>query len=56
MVVCVKALCRNPSNLQPEQSGGQGSTPGRGPQFEQHDKGSRNQLDLLYFCHPSAWR
>ena len=42
--------------LPPEQSGGVGSHPGRAPSLERHDKGSRNRLDLLYFCNRSAWR
>ena len=46
----------NPLTLQPEQSGGVGSSPGRAPPLERHDKGSRTQLGLLYFCDPSAWR
>ena len=31
----------NPLTLQPEQSGGVGSSPGRTPPLERHDKGSR---------------
>ena len=46
----------NPLTLQPEQSGRVGSSPGRAPPLERHDKGSRTQLGLLYFCDPSAWR
>ena len=46
----------NPLTLQPEQSGGVGSSPGRVPPLERHDKGSRTRLGLLYFCDPSAWR
>ena len=46
----------NPLTLQPEQSGGVGSSPGRAPLLERHDKGSRTRLGLLYFCDPSAWR
>ena len=46
----------NPLTLQPEQSGGVGSNPGRAPSLELHDKGSRTRLGLLYFCDPSAWR
>ena len=46
----------NPLTLQPEQSGGVGSSPGRAPPLERHDKGSRTRLGLLYFCDPSAWR
>ena len=46
----------NPLTLQPEQSGGVGSSPGRAPSLERHDKGSRTRLGLLYFCDPSAWR
>ena len=45
----------NPLTLQPEQSGGVGSSPGRAPPLERHDKGSRTRLGLLYFCDPSAW-
>ena len=37
----------NPLTLQPEQSGGVGSSPGRTPPLER-------RLDLLYFCDPSA--
>ena len=46
----------NPLTLQPKQSGGVGSSPGRAPPLERHDKGSRTGLGLLYFCDPSAWR
>ena len=46
----------NPLTLQPEQSAGVGSSPGRAPPLERHDKGSRTRLGLLYFCDPSAWR
>ena len=46
----------NPLTLKPEQSGGVGSSSGRTPPFERHDKGSRTRLGLLYFCDPSAWR
>ena len=46
----------DPLTLQPEQSGGVGSSPGRAPPLERHDKGSRTRLGLLYFCDPSAWR
>ena len=46
----------NPLTLQPEPSGGVGSSPGRAPPLERHDKGSRTRLGLLYFCDPSAWR
>ena len=42
--------------LQPEQSGGVGSSPGRAPLLKRHDKGSQARLGLLYFCDPSAWR
>ena len=42
--------------LQPEQSGGVGSKPGRTPPLERHDKGSRTRLALSYFCGASAWR
>ena len=37
----------NPLTLQPEQSGGVGSSPSRAPPLERHDKGSRTQLGLL---------
>ena len=30
--------------MQPEQSGGQGSIPGRAPPHERHEKGSRTQF------------
>ena len=53
--VVVAPWC-NPLTLQPEQSGGVGSSPGRAPPLERHDKGSRTRLGLLYFCDPSAWR
>ena len=46
----------NPLTLQPEQSGGVSSSPGRAPPLDRHDKGSRTRLGLLYFCDPSAWR
>ena len=46
----------NPPTLQPEQSGGVDSNPGRVPPLERHDKGSWTRLDLLYFWNPSAWR
>ena len=46
----------NPLTLQPEQSGGVGSKPGRAPPLERHDKGSRTRLALSYFCDPTAWR
>ena len=36
----VVALWCNPLTLQPEQSGGVSSIPGRAPPFERHDKGS----------------
>ena len=45
----------NPLTLQPEQSGGVGSNPGRAPPLERHDKGSRTRLGLFYLCAPSAW-
>ena len=45
----------NPLTLQPEQSGGVVSIPGRSPPLESHDKGSRTRLGLLHFCDPSAW-
>ena len=37
----------NPLTLQPEQSGGVGSSPCRPPPLERHDKGSRTRLGLL---------
>ena len=46
----------NPLILQPEQSGGVGSKPGRAPPIERRDKGSQSRLGLLYLCDPSAWR
>ena len=36
-----------PLTLQPEQSGEVGSSPGRAPPLERHDKGSRTRLGLL---------
>ena len=39
--------------LQPDQSGGVGSSPGRAPPLECHDKGSQTRLALRYFCDPS---
>ena len=56
LLACVVAPWCNPLTLQPEQSGGVGSSPGRTPPLERHDKGSRTPLGLLYFCDPSAWR
>ena len=52
---CSSQWC-TPLNLQPKQSGGQGSIPGRVPPFKGHDKRSRTRLGLLYFCDPNAWR
>ena len=46
----------NPLTLKSEQSGGVGSSPGRTPSLERHDKGSQTRLGLLYFCDRSAWR
>ena len=46
----------NPLTLQPEQSGAVYSNPDRAPPNERHDKGSRNQSGLPYFCDFSAWR
>ena len=46
----------NPLTLQPEQSGGQSSIPGRPSPLERHDNGSRFLLGLLYFHDPSTWR
>ena len=51
----VSQLC-NPLALQPEQSGGMYSKPGRAPPLERHDKGSRTRSALSYFCDSSAWR
>ena len=45
-----------PLALKPEKSGGVGSSPGKAPPLERHEKGSRTRLGLLYFCDPSAWR
>ena len=39
-----------PLTLKSEQSGGVGSSPGRTPPLEGHDKGSLTRLGLLYFC------
>ena len=50
----VAPLC-NPLTLQPEQSGGVGSSPGRAPPLERHDKGLWTRLGLLYFRNPSTW-
>ena len=52
----VVAQWYNPLTLQPEQSGGVGSSPGRTPPFKRHDKGSWTRLALSYFCDPRAWR
>ena len=38
----------NPLTLQPERSGGVGSSPGRAQPLERYDKGSQ--------CNPSVWR
>ena len=46
----------NPLTVKPEQSGRVGSSPRRTAPLKRLDKGSRTQLDLLYFCDPSAWR
>ena len=46
----------NPLRLQPEQSCGVGSRPGRAPPLERDDKGSRIRLAPSYFCDPSTWR
>ena len=43
----------NPLTLQPEQSGGVGSSPGKAPPLERHDKGSRTRLGLLYSAIPA---
>ena len=56
MIECVVAQWYNPLTLQPEQSGGVGSSPGRTPRLKRHDKGSRTRLAFSYFCDPSAWR
>ena len=44
----------NPLSLQPEQSGGVDSIPGRALPFECRDKGSWTRLGLSYFCDLSA--
>ena len=47
------ALWCNPLTLQPEQSGGVGSSLGRAPTLERHDKGSdliRSALFLRSLC------
>ena len=36
----------NPLTLRPEQSGGQGSVPGRAPSLEHHDKASQTAVCL----------
>ena len=41
--VVVAPWC-NPLTLQPEQSGGVGSNPGRAPPLDRHDKGLQTQL------------
>ena len=46
----------NPLTLQPEQTDGVGSKPGRTPPLESHDKESRTRLGLLYFCDISTGR
>ena len=46
----------NPLTLKSEQSDGMGSSPGRTPPLERHDKRLRTRLGLLFFCDPSAWR
>ena len=46
----------NPLTLKPEQSGGMGSSPGRTPSLERHDKGWRTRSVMLYFCDPGAWQ
>ena len=52
----VVAQCCYPMTLELEQSGGQGSIPGRASPLERQDKGPRTRLSLNYFCDPSAWR
>ena len=39
----------NPLTLQPEQSGGVGSSPGRAPPLERHDKGSADSIRSALF-------
>ena len=46
----------NSQTLQPKQSGGVDSKPGRAPQLKRHDKGSLTRLAFSYFCDSSAWR
>ena len=46
----------NPLTLQPEQSGGVGSIPGRTLLFGRHDKGSWTRLGLRNFYDPNALR
>ena len=45
----------NPLILESEQLDGAGSSTGRTPPLEHHDRGLRNRLGLLYFCNPNAW-
>ena len=52
----VVAQWYNPLSLQPEQSSGVGSIPGRAPPLKPHDMGLQTRLALSYFCNPSAWR
>ena len=52
----VEAQWCNSLTLQPEQSGGVGSIPGRAPQLERHDRALRTRFALSYICDPSAWR
>ena len=42
--------------LQPEQSGGVGSIPGRAPPLERHEKSLQTLLSYSHLCNPSAWR
>ena len=44
----------NHVNLQPEQSGGQGSLPCRAPPLEHRDKQKQTGLSLLNFGNPRA--
>ena len=50
---CVALWCR-PLSLEPEQSDGHGSIPGRAQPLERHEKGSHTRLALSYFCDLSA--
>ena len=52
----VVAQWSNLLTLQPEQSGGVGSIPGRAQPLERHDKGLLTRLALSCFYYPNAWR